>query len=808
MSALARVVRGGVGRRRVQTFVIALVTLMAVAASVLGGSLLVASNAPFDDAFARQNGAHLSALFDGNAVTAAEVARTADADGVSATVGPFPTVSVAPTADMPLPEDVPGGGRTTATLPPMTLVGRDDPEADVDDLTLTEGEWAAGPGEIVVAADRPEPLGTIMTFPDIPGSPELTVVGKAHSATRTGDAWVAPSVIDALATTESPAGLQMLYRFAAAGTPSAMTTAEDAVTAVVGADAVVGSQSWLAVREDVTKETALFVPFLVAFGALGLVMSVLIVGNVVAGAVGSGTRRIGILKSLGFTPAQTVRGYMAQALVPATVGAALGVLAGNLLAVPVLAQTETAYGTSGLTVAPWVSVVAVAAVLAVVAVTALLASWRAGRLRTVDALAVGRVAAAGGGLRAGRWAARLPVPRPVSLGLGRPFARPARAAAVAAGVAFGAVAVTFTVGLSASLSQVLAATANDSADVAVWPTGPQGPVGAEAAGEPVTDEGGSQQFPGPGEPELDLDAAVAMVESQAGTARHYGLARTEVGVAGTSGAVSVEAFDGDGSWGGYEMISGRWFDGPGEAVVPTPLLVATGSEIGDTVTLNYQGTAVPVRIVGEVFDTTDGGKTVFTDLATFAGLDPEPPVWSLNVDVADGVDVTDYIDALNADLEPAGMIAEPGEEEQESSVTTTLNALSGLLTVMLVTVAGLGVLNTVLLDTRERVREIGIHKALGMSPRQTLAAVVTSVIVPGLVGAAIGVPLGLALHAIVMPAMGDGAGLTLPPIVTDVYGPPIVIGLGIAGVLVAIAGSLLPASWAARTRTATALRTE
>jgi putative ABC transport system permease protein len=44
------------------------------------------------------------------------------------------------------------------------------------------------------------------------------------------------------------------------------------------------------------------VPFLIAFGVLGIVMAVLIIGNVIAGAVSTGTRRIGILKALGFTP--------------------------------------------------------------------------------------------------------------------------------------------------------------------------------------------------------------------------------------------------------------------------------------------------------------------------------------------------------------------------------------------------------------------------------------------------------------------------------------------------------------------------
>jgi putative ABC transport system permease protein len=86
--------------------------------------------------------------------------------------------------------------------------------------------------------------------------------------------------------------------------------------------------------------------------------------------------------------------------------------------------------------------------------------------------------------------------------------------------------------------------------------------------------------------------------------------------------------------------------------------------------------------------------------------------------------------------------------------------------------------------------------------------VITSVVAPGIAGAALGVPLGLALHAWVVPAMGETAGLKLPPVVTDVYGPVSMLVLALGGALIAVLGSLLPAGWAARTRTVTALRTE
>ncbi|MFF2851057.1 hypothetical protein ACFVT5_32705 [Streptomyces sp. NPDC058001] len=78
----------------------------------------------------------------------------------------------------------------------------------------------------------------------------------------------------------------------------------------------------------------------------------------------------------------------------------------------------------------------------------------------------------------------------------------------------------------------------------------------------------------------------------------------------------------------------------------------------------------------------------------------------------------------------------------------------------------------------------------------------------GLVGGALGVPLGAALHDAVMPAMGRGAGLNLPDSVIDVYRAPELALLGLGGLVIAVLGSLLPAGRATRTRTATALRAE
>ena len=134
--------------------------------------------------------------------------------------------------------------------------------------------------------------------------------------------------------------------------------------------------------------------------------------------------------------------------------------------------------------------------------------------------------------------------------------------------------------------------------------------------------------------------------------------------------------------------------------------------------------------------------------------------------------------------------------------------LIGTLTLLLAIVAGLGVLNTVVLHTRERVHDLGVFKAIGMTPRQAIAMVICWVAGTGLVAGLIAVPAGIALHHYVLPAMAAAANVGLPASFLNVYGVWQVAVLALAGLVIAVAGALLPAGWAAATRTATALRAE
>ncbi|MDH6112532.1 putative ABC transport system permease protein [Kitasatospora sp. MAP12-15] len=783
-----RIRLGRVGRRRVQTIVMTLSVLMAVASAVVAGSLMVSASAPFDAAFAQQHGAQLTAQIDESSTGVDRIAATGQLPGVTASSGPYQTAQI----------DPPGPGGLDMQQS-QTIVGRSAPTGVVDDLVLRSGRWATNPGEIVLSMDANSAgpgtkVGSILQISPAAGSPTLTIVGLASSVTDSADGWVVPAEIAALRASGAPGSAQMLYRFSAAASTAEMNADRAAVAAALPAGAITGAQSYLDVKLAADENTALFVPVMMAFGVLGLLMSVIIIASVVSGAVGAQIRRIGILKSIGLTPGQVVRTYLAQALVPSAIGAVSGVLLGNLLAMPLMGDAGQMYGGGSPGVAWWIDLAVPGAALAVVALAALVPALRAGRLRTVEALAVGRAPRSGRGQWAQRLAARLPLPRAVTLGLASPFARPVRSAALLAAVLFGTTAATFAIGLTSSASAVTTARQpGQRIPVSVFLASPGDP------GSPA---------PQGGDTAADPVKTLALIQAQLGTAAAIGQSQGVVTVAGGTGAIRVRLYQGQSNAEAFALISGRWFNGPGEVVVPTHFLDTTGHKVGDSITLVDQGVQVPVRIVGEDFDPGNAGLVINTDMATLAAAQPKLHPDFYDVTLKPGTSVAGYVEGLRNALQSTNAHVEATQAGHLNPTVVAFDAMAVLLTLMLVSVAGLGVLNSVVLDTRERVHDLGVCKAIGMTPGQTITQVLTSVAGAGLLGGAVGVPVGLALHDVIIPLVMRAAGSGTPPQVQNVYGIPELVLLGVAGVAIALCGAMLPAGWAAKARTATALRTE
>jgi putative ABC transport system permease protein len=787
MRAVVRAGWAAVRRRRLQSLVIGVVVLLSSGTALLALGLLVASSAPFDRAFAYQQGAHATASFDAAKVRGPDLAATADRVGVTAAAGPFDAVRAQLVSD-------------SAPLPTGLIVGRADAASTVDRLDLTDGRWLTGPGQIVLSRDAVEDgdrvfrIGSRITV-EVAGTPSLQIVGIADSVTGTADAWVWPTQTDVLHAEGAAASRQMLYRFASAGSDAAIQASLSQATMALPDDALTGASTYLTAKLRAQDAIAAMVPFVVAFAVLGLVMSVLIVVNVVAGAVVAGFRTIGVQKTLGFTPGQVVGVYAGQILAVCVPACLLGVALGRLLATPLLAETARAYSLSGLATIPaWAHLVVLLGVPAIVGLAAVGAAARAGRLSAVQAITVGRAPRSGRGFRVRRALAATRLPRPVSFGLGTPSARPARAAATVVAVLLGATTVVLAAGLATSLSRVETAFSRASAVQ----------VNVELA--PAMGPGGTTSGPVAPEDELADPAAVrAAIQAQPGTARLVGVRQTEVDFAGSTEPLEVSAYDGDASWVGYPLISGRWYHGPDEAVAGSRMLRLTGTKVGDHITISTERGQRRIHIVGEVFSST-GEATILMDTAGLAGLVDRVAPNRFEVALTGGTDPHAYVQALSAAV--GSMAVLPQVTGEGSDVIRVMLGLISTLSLLLAGVAALGVFNTVMLNTRERVHEIGVLKSIGMTPRQVGVMVVTSMVTIGMVGGALAVPLGWALHRWILPVMANAAGTGIPDSVLAVYAPLQLVGLGAAGIALAVLGALVPAGWAGRTRAATALRAE
>jgi len=248
------------------------------------------------------------------------------------------------------------------------------------------------------------------------------------------------------------------------------------------------------------------------------------------------------------------------------------------------------------------------------------------------------------------------------------------------------------------------------------------------------------------------------------------------------------------------VIKGAWYSGSGSVDVNTTFLTDTGTSVGSAVTLTSGSRSETVRIAGEVFANDTSDADVFMSGSDLARIDPGQAPSEY------------YATALSIKLDPPGALAAniggiqvtPNDNGQLIAVVT----LIALLTILLVVVAGLGVLNTVVLQLRERVHDLGVFKSVGMTPRQVIAMVVCSVTLIGLLAGIVGVPLGVLVHNGVVPVMGNAANTDLPSAVISVYSWWEYVLLALAGLVIAVVAALGPAGWAARTRTAFALRAE
>src|SRR5271165_3321772 len=110
---------------------------------------------------------------------------------------------------------------------------------------------------------------------------------------------------------------------------------------------------------------------------------------------------------------------------------------------------------------------------------------------------------------------------------------------------------------------------------------------------------------------------------------------------------------------------------------------------------------------------------------------------------------------------------------------------------------------------RFRARHVGIiFQFFNLRPGQMLTMVTCWIAGPAVLAAVIAAPAAVLLNTATIHAMAGTAHTGVPASFTDVFPPARLAMLSLAALVIAVAGAMLPASWAARARPATALRAE
>lgn len=246
-------------------------------------------------------------------------------------------------------------------------------------------------------------------------------------------------------------------------------------------------------------------------------------------------------------------------------------------------------------------------------------------------------------------------------------------------------------------------------------------------------------------------------------------------------------------------ITGKIPENDGGAVLGSQAARVFKKRLGDKITVN--GTNLQVAgIIKETGEQDD--SLVFTDLAKAQTLLGKPGRLSLiEVSALCSTCPIEEIDKQISGKLPHAKVATIKQAvESKMNSINQLTEFSGVVTTILAIIGAMIVLITMIASVNERVREIGIFRAVGFRRSHIAQIVILEAAIIGLLGGLLGYAIGAGVALVLTPRIAE---LTVPVSLDPLL---FVEAVGLS-VVVGILGSLYPAMTAAKLDPSSALRT-
>ncbi|HXM72904.1 MAG TPA: FtsX-like permease family protein [Candidatus Dormibacteraeota bacterium] len=263
----------------------------------------------------------------------------------------------------------------------VTVFGLSQAQLDSGIGFANPGDWAALARDPNLVAS-PEPVGSVVSLATGHGTLSFRVAAQFHATTGTNTNSIVPGLIASRATLDlltntSPGALLLL---GAAPGQDAGALARDLQRATLsnGAD-VITTRALLA--DDIATSYGI-VNFIILLMRVGLLVGIASLGAVALRAVVERRRSIGMLRAIGYQPAQVLAGLLAETVAVATAGLAVGVAAAYALGGPF----NQALAGAGFNLDLGSIFLTVGLVYLAVLLVTFLPALRAARLQPADAL--------------------------------------------------------------------------------------------------------------------------------------------------------------------------------------------------------------------------------------------------------------------------------------------------------------------------------------------------------------------------------------------------------------------------------------